>query len=160
MVRKLSTWLVLAAIALAVPATGCIGRMGLSGKVMKFNLSVTEDRFGREIVFLILYIIPVYPIAGFCDLIIFNSIEFWSGTNPISGQDRLAKAGDQKHVVGPNGEVAVSTLREDGTIDVQITKTDGSVDFFNLAREDGRVVARDDEGQVLAKADSNGLILD
>ena len=42
------------------------------------------ERMAREGVFLLLYIIPVYPIAGVIDLLIVNSIEFHSGTNPLS----------------------------------------------------------------------------
>ena len=37
----------------------CIGRMATSGRVMKFNLEVTEAKWGRELVFLCLYVIPV-----------------------------------------------------------------------------------------------------
>jgi hypothetical protein len=32
----------------------------------------------------VLYIIPVYGIAGFLDLFIFNLIEFWTGSNPMA----------------------------------------------------------------------------
>ena len=59
--------------------TGCIGNFALVSKVRKFNLEVSEDRWGRELVFVCLYIIPAYPISGFLDLIIFNAIEFWNG---------------------------------------------------------------------------------
>jgi len=139
---------------MAMTTTGCIGRMGLTGKVMEFNLSVTEQKWGRELVFLVLYIVPVYPISGAIDLIILNSIEFWTGTNPVSGETRLALAGDQKHVVAPDGTEAISTLREDGSIDIEIRAADGSAHFVNVVREDGRVVARDAEGHDLAAVDS------
>jgi hypothetical protein len=71
-------------LSLAVLSTGCIGHFGLSGKVRQFNLEQTEDRWGREILFVILYVIPVYPFAGFADIVLFNSIEFWTGKNPIN----------------------------------------------------------------------------
>jgi hypothetical protein len=134
--------------------TACIGRMATSGVVGKFNLSVTESKWGRELVFLCLYIIPVYPTAGLIDLIIVNSIEFWSGTNPLNGEPRLARAGDQKHVVGENGSEAISTLREDGSIDIEVRGPDGNSHFVNIVREEGRVVARDANGQNLAAVDS------
>jgi hypothetical protein len=38
-------------------STGCIGNFGLSGKVRKFNLETTQDRWGREILFVVLYVI-------------------------------------------------------------------------------------------------------
>lgn len=83
----------LAAIAVSITLLcmpGCIGRMALTGKVTDFNLSVTENNWGREGVFLGLHIIPVYPFAAFGDLLIVNSIEFWTGENPLSGEAALA----------------------------------------------------------------------
>ena len=133
--------------------TACIGRMALSGKVGKFNLEVVDGKWPREFVFLALYIIPVYPIAGAIDLIIVNSIEFWVGENPISGQPRLALAGEQKYVIAADGSTATSTLLEDGSIDVEIQATDGSSHFLNLVREDGHAVARDASGQRVAMID-------
>jgi hypothetical protein len=138
----------------AMTTTGCIGRMALSGKVMQFNLSVTENKWGRELTFLVLYIIPVYPISGAIDLIIINSIEFWTGTNPLNGEARLAFAGDQKHVVAPDGTEAISTLREDGSIDIEVRAADGTSHFVNVVRDEGRVVARDADGRNLAAVDS------
>jgi len=141
-------------VVLTLSNTACIGRMATAGIVGKFNLEVTQSKWGREIVFLALYIIPVYPIAGAIDLIIVNSIEFWTGTNPLSGQERLARAGDQHHVVSADGSEAISTLRKDGSIDLEIRAADGSVHFLNVIREEGQVVARDAQGQAVARVDS------
>ena len=101
-----------------------------------------------------LHIIPVYPLAGAVDLIIVNSLEFWSGTNPVSNKPRIARAGDQRHVVAEDGSQAISTLREDGSIDLEIRAADGSAHFVNVVCEDGRVVARDVEGRSIAMVDS------
>ena len=141
-------------VSLALVQTSCIGRFAVSGKVRKFNLEVTQDKWGREIVFLILYIIPIYPLAGLIDILIINSIEFWTGTNPVDGGERLARAGDQKHVVAADGSEAISTLREDGSIDIEIRTADGGVHFVNVVREAGHVVARDEHGARLARVDS------
>jgi hypothetical protein len=139
---------------LALSNTACIGRMAVAGNVGKFNLEVVDGKWPREIVFLALYIIPVYPIAGAIDLIIVNSLEFWTGTNPVSGQPRLARMGDTKYVVAADGSEAISTLREDGSIDIEIRAADGSSHFVNIAREEGGAVARDSSGQRLAKIDA------
>ena len=69
--------------------TGCMGNMGLSQKVKKGNLLVTENRWGREGVFLGFTVLRVNGIASLLDLFIFNSIEFWSGENPITNQPAL-----------------------------------------------------------------------
>ena len=73
----------------ALTFCGCMGHNGLTGKVLKFNLEASEDRWNREWIFLGLWICLVYPICGILDLLIFNSIEFWTGENPINGKSPL-----------------------------------------------------------------------
>ncbi len=62
----------------------------------QFNLEQTEDRWGREILFVILYVIPVYPFAGFADIVLFNSIEFWTGKNPINDKPSVTPISDNR----------------------------------------------------------------
>lgn len=69
---------------LTVSLTGCIGQMATSGMVMKLNLTAVDNRYARAGLYLLMS--PVYGIAATADLFIFNSIEFWTGTNPISGK--------------------------------------------------------------------------
>ena len=88
MIKKTITKVAFATLAL-LSFTGCMGQMGLTGKVLKFNLTATEDKWNREWIFLGMWIIPVYPISAFLDLLIFNSVEFWSGENPINGKSPL-----------------------------------------------------------------------
>ncbi len=134
----------------ALSNTACIGRMAVSGIVREFNLDVVEGKWQREIVFLALYVIPVYPVAGAIDLIIVNSLEFWSGTNPVNGKPRLARVGDQKYVVAADGSQAISTLREDRSIDIELRGPDGDTHFMNVVRTENGVVARDSEGREIA----------
>jgi hypothetical protein len=101
----------LAGLVLMAAGTGCIGRMAVSGKVGEFNLTVVENRFARELVFLGLYIVMVYPIAGLSDLLIVNSIEFWSGENPVTGEARLARAGDSRTMEAADGSIGTTTLQ-------------------------------------------------
>ncbi len=78
-------------ISLALLLPGCMGRMALTGKVGKWNLEITENRFGRAGMFIGLHIIPVYPITAFVDLLVINSIEFWTHENPLNGQPALVE---------------------------------------------------------------------
>jgi len=84
MKKKLLALLVLPGIL-----TSCLGTMGLSGKVKKFNLEATEHRWGREGIFLGFQVFWVYRVCAILDLLVFNSIEFWSGENPINGKSPL-----------------------------------------------------------------------
>lgn len=143
---------------LSASTTGCIGRMAVSGEVQKFNLNVTPGKWGRWVVFLVLYVIPVYPLAHLVDLLVVNSLEFWQGTNPVSGESRLAWGPRTRVVEGADGSRGVSTLREDGSIDIEITEPDGEKHSLNLSREDGSVVARDASGAVLGRMDAKGAL--
>ena len=64
--------------------TSCIGSFSAFNGLREWNEGVTESKFGNELIFLALWIVPVYGVATLADLIIFNAIEFWDGTNPIA----------------------------------------------------------------------------
>jgi hypothetical protein len=72
-----------------IGSPGCLGRFAMTTAVREFNLEVTDDKWGREILFVALYIIPAYPISTLGDLLIVNSIEFWSEENPMSGEKAI-----------------------------------------------------------------------
>ncbi len=83
--------------------TGCMGQMATTGLVSKFNLEVVDNRYGREGMFLLLS--PVYGIAGTIDLFVFNAIEFWTGTNPISGKSPAVVDTPTKNYIKVNGHL-------------------------------------------------------
>ena len=69
-------------LAVCVFATGCTGSFMLTRKVYNFHRTM-DDKWVDELAFLGCIILPVYGLATLGDAIIFNSIEFWSGENPI-----------------------------------------------------------------------------
>jgi hypothetical protein len=87
-------------IASSMLFSSCFGSFSLTKKVYTFNKGV-GDKFVNELVFLALNIIPVYDIAVFADAVVFNTIEFWTGSNPI--------AYNVKHVKGEKGNYTVET---------------------------------------------------
>lgn len=81
--KKFSVHFISLLLSIAVVLqSGCFGSFGLTRKVYQWNSSV-EDKTVRSILFLVLCIIPVYPVAAFADWIIFNVIEYWEGSNPL-----------------------------------------------------------------------------
>ena len=75
------------AIALTLSAglltTSCIGSFGLTRKVLSWNKQV-GNKIVNELVFIGFLIVPVYLVGVTADLLILNSIEFWSGKNPVN----------------------------------------------------------------------------
>ena len=111
-VSKISAVLLCATILFS----SCIGSFGLTKKVQNWNESL-GDKWTNELVFAALHIVPVYPFAIFADLIVCNSVEFWTGNNPV------ASIGEVKKVQGEDGNYLVETL-ENG---YSITKEGESV---------------------------------
>lgn len=91
-----------AAISSSIMFSSCIGSFGLSNKILAWNKTI-DNKFVNEVVFFAMNIIPVYPISLVADLLVINSIEFWSGNNPV-------EAGVVKQVQGENGIYTVETL--------------------------------------------------
>ncbi len=83
--------------------SSCVGSFGLFNRLSSWNQSV-GNKFVNELVFLAFNIIPVYGVAYLADALVINSIEFWSGSNP------MANVGDVKKVKGENGNYMVKTL--------------------------------------------------
>jgi hypothetical protein len=132
--------------------------MATAGVVRKFNLSVVENKWGRWVVFLALYVIPVYPLASAIDLVIVNSIEFHSGTNPLTDKPRIAVREGQQEQVGPDGSHAVSTMNEDGTVTIDVQDRTGQPHRYRLVPVPGGIEAHDGDGKVLGRVDANGVL--
>lgn len=62
---------------------GCYGKMALTRKVYKINGEV-ENKYIRSLVSWVFIIVPVYGVSALADFILFNTIEFWSGDNPVA----------------------------------------------------------------------------
>lgn len=80
--------------------SSCIGSFALSNKFLAWNKTV-DSKFVNEVLFVVLS--PAYAITMLADLLVLNSIEFWSGSNPV-------EAGIIKTVQGENGIYTVETL--------------------------------------------------
>jgi hypothetical protein len=93
-----------AAVALAgtLMFSSCIGSFSLFNKVLAWNQTI-DNKFVNEVVFFAMWIVPVYEISFLADILVINSIEFWSGENPV-------QAGIVKKVQGENGVYTVETL--------------------------------------------------
>ena len=68
--------------------SSCIGSFALSNKVLSWNQQI-GNKFVNEIVFFGFWILPVYEITMLADAVILNSVEFWSGSNPIADGSKV-----------------------------------------------------------------------
>jgi hypothetical protein len=137
---------------LPLATSGCFGGFELTKKVYRFNKQVSPDKWVREIVFLVLVIVPIYELASLGDGVIFNLIEFWTGRNPV-----LAQNGDSQTIRTAQGTATLTRVSADA-LDVRLSGSDGREQHFVMTREGDGFAARTPDGALLARvADVDGV---
>lgn len=63
--------------------SSCLGPNKLWNKVHDWNMTATDERWVNEGIFLVLNIVPVYGISYAIDILVLNSVEWWTGKNPM-----------------------------------------------------------------------------
>jgi hypothetical protein len=141
--------------------SGCFGSFNLTRKLYGFNKDVSKDKFVRELVFLGLNIVPIYAVAGFIDAVVANTVEFWTGENPISmtGSIKVDSTTVVKRVgiVKKDGErvMTLSTYKSDKLVatTTMSLKPGATAMTFETALADGRtssyVVALNAQGNAV-----------
>ncbi len=130
--------IILLSLSLSV-LTGCMGQMGLSKDLNKWNMEVTKDRWGREGIFLGLHLLGVSPIVTMIDLLGINAVEFWTGTNPYTKKSPavvdMAAADIEKAGLK---NVAQATIRYNGkdTVKLDIIFKDGHEEVISAIRKE------------------------
>lgn len=133
---------------LPLATAGCIGRFALTQKVYEFNREVDSNKWIQWLAFLVLNVVPVYPFAVLIDGVFVNSVEFWTGDNPVVG---TAAGGETKVVHGPAGEVVRMTRLAPGVVDVAVAVPDGTVEELTLVLEHEALAAYDRDGTLIAR---------
>lgn len=93
----------LTATAAVLPLQSCIGSFALTNKVLSWNNQV-GSKFVNELVFFAFWIIPVYEVTSVADLIVLNSIEFWSGNNPIEASTKVIDTDQGRYYIACDGK--------------------------------------------------------
>lgn len=150
--KRASRLLAVMCVALfSVQVSGCFGKFALTRAIWEFNKNVSPNKFIQWLVFLVLVVVPVYGIGTLVDAVVINSIEFWTGSNPVGS----AETGDtQTRVVrlGPGDTLRLSREPGSDVMKVELEREGQAtmVRYFEPL-EDGMAV-RDDAGAVLLQA--------
>jgi hypothetical protein len=91
------------ALSASMMMQSCIGSFALFNKVKRWNDQV-DNKFVNELIFVAMWILPVYELSFAADLLILNSIEFWSGSNPALAQNKaqVIDGKDAEYLVASN----------------------------------------------------------
>ena len=106
--KKSKTSLIVALLSGCILFSSCIGSFRLWNGVKEWNQGLS-NKFVNELVFIALNIVPVYGIAYFADVVVLNTIEFWTGSNPVASNE-------VKEVKGENGNYLVQSNENGYTI--------------------------------------------
>ena len=111
--------------------------MGMTSALNKWNLKVVKNRWAREGVFILLT--PVAGLTGMIDLLVLNSVEFWTGTNPYTKKSPAVvdmAAADLEQAGVKN--VAAAKIRFDGkdTVKMEVVYNDGHEEMISAIRKD------------------------
>lgn len=92
--------LTVSCLSIGVLNTGCYGTFPLTKQIYKFNGSI-GDKYVKQFVFWGLGLVQVYTVGLVADGLIFNLIEFWTGSNPLSMKEgsKTIKDGDNEYLL-------------------------------------------------------------
>ena len=99
-----------------------VGQYGLWNKYINWQNHMTSNKFVNAIVGFIL--VPI--VGGICqlaDILVLNTIEFWSGSNPVQ-----ANIGKTQQVMGQDGRYYAVTTLKDG---YEVKAPTGEITYFH-----------------------------
>ena len=161
---------IVAAMAVMLLMTSCLGSFALTSKVMRWNRGVSERKWVNEVVYAAFWIIPVYEITALTDLLVMNTIEFWSDRNPVVEETVMIDGRDARYRIDTHSGGYIVTNLSNGDVTRlnfdnasrtwSVTTPDGEVPFLtwiddthiSVPATDGswRVVTPDDETPLYA----------
>ena len=148
--------------------TSCIGSFALTNKLLSWNKQV-GNKFVNELVFFAFWIIPVYEVSALADILVINSIEFWSGDNPVASGKKVIDGKDGRYIVECDGKgytitsendksvVRLDFDKEDQTWSVAIPGGD-SYELMTFIDENHVAMPAPDGTKSIVELSDNGLI--
>lgn len=100
-------------LATTLSFQSCIGSFSLTNKVLTWNRHV-NNKFVNELVFFAFWVLPVYEVTAIADLLVINSIEFWSGNKPLEANNQVIKTehGDYTILAAETGYTVLTPTGE------------------------------------------------
>lgn len=111
--------------------TSCIGSFALTNRVLSWNKQV-GSKFINELVFFAFWVLPVYEVTSMADLLVINSIEFWSGNNPVSASTKVIDTDNGRYLVDCDGKGYTVTFQPTGEsyrLDFDVDSQTWALDF-------------------------------
>ncbi len=120
-------------LSIGFVSTGCFGEFQLTRKLYSWNDSATDNKFVKTLLFYAMAIVPVYAVGGFLDVVVFNLIEFWGGSNPLAMNDgeveerQFAYNGEEYNMIVTKNQFTVIPLTGDKAGERQVLRFDPEI---------------------------------
>lgn len=106
---------ILLAVGSSLCLSSCIGSFGLTNKLLSWNKGVS-NKFVNELVFFAFCVLPVYEVCALADIVVLNSIEFWSGEKLVAAGSKIVEGNDGRYLVEWNESGYTITSENDGSV--------------------------------------------
>ena len=138
--------------------TACYGPFNLTKNVYHWNSNIkgsseVNEKWMKEFVFFGMIIIPVYMFSALLDAFIFNSIQFWSGNNPVKaneaegdGATRVVRLGSLTVTMAENDGGTTVTYERNGIVERRAT-IETNATGYRLIDDTGALLAEAEMGQ-------------
>lgn len=125
-----------------------VGSFGLFNKYREWQTNMTSNKFVNAVVAYVLGAI-CYPITLLVDSLVLNTIEFWSGSNPVE-----ANIGKTQQVMGKDGRSYAVTTLKDG---YEVKAATGETTYFrHNAENDSWSMEQNGVSQELFRYNADG----
>lgn len=102
-----------AVLSVSMISSSCIGSFNMTNSLLSWNKQV-GNKFVNELVFFAFWILPAYEISLLADVLVLNSIEFWSGNNPMAQGKSVIEGNDGRYLVDCDGKGYTITREDSG----------------------------------------------
>ena len=110
--------------AASLLTSSCVGSFKLFNKLAGWNKDATGSKFLNELIFIL--ISPAYAVCGVVDVLVLNTIEFWTDSNPLASNDEIGKV---RMMAGSDGQKYEIKRVKDG---YDIKKENGDIVQFRF----------------------------
>lgn len=106
-------------LSLAFLTTSCLGSFSAWNNLKDWNEDFSDNKYVNNAIFWGLNIIPIYSLFYVGDVLIFNLVEFWSGSNPLAMNEGevekqlIEKDGVQYEMIATKNEIRIKVLSGD-----------------------------------------------
>ena len=147
-------------MTVAVLSSSCYGPFRLTTRLHAWNGQI-GDKFVNALVFFAFVVVPIYEVTTLVDAVVFNTIEFWSGNNPIAMKDGeireqiVEKDGEQMKLTATHNKCEIEMLTGANKGDKTTLIFDENEAAWMLQKEDGNVklvqMVEDANGNAMAR---------